>query len=163
MYRQSETNLLKSNTSSTRADNMVNFGPLTAEIRWQVWGTPANFNGFRVLAALLHGTLAEGATYIWQGDNHVGHWPTFLVGFSFFIILFCSVPCGRLSWLLVSFWALVNIANRIVSYICIHSSLFSFLTALAFHLSTLSLGHQHHPRYVSFDMPGMGWLRKAGS
>jgi len=25
-----------------------------AEIRWQVWGTPANFNGFRVLALLLH-------------------------------------------------------------------------------------------------------------
>jgi len=21
----------------------------------------------------------EGATYIWQGDHHVGHWPTFLV------------------------------------------------------------------------------------
>jgi len=34
---------------------MVNFGTVTAEIRWQVWGTPANFNGFRVLAALLHG------------------------------------------------------------------------------------------------------------
>ena len=33
---------------------MVNFGLLTAEIR-RVWGTPANFNGFRVLAALLHG------------------------------------------------------------------------------------------------------------
>jgi len=34
---------------------MVNFGPLTAEIRWRVWGTPANFNGFRVLArSLLH-------------------------------------------------------------------------------------------------------------
>jgi len=29
---------------------MVNFGPLAAEIGWQVWGTPANFNGFRVLA-----------------------------------------------------------------------------------------------------------------
>jgi len=28
---------------------MVNFGLL-------VWGTPATFNGFRVLAALLHGT-----------------------------------------------------------------------------------------------------------
>ena len=26
-----------------------------------------------------------------------------LFGFSFFIILFCLVPCGRLSWLLVSF------------------------------------------------------------
>jgi len=32
---------------------MVNFGPLTAEIGWRVWGIPANFNGFRVLASLL--------------------------------------------------------------------------------------------------------------
>jgi len=31
--------------------NMVNFGPLTAEICWRVWGTPANFNGF---ASWLH-------------------------------------------------------------------------------------------------------------
>ena len=54
MYQQSEKNLLKINTSSTCADNMVNFGLLMAEIRWRVWGTPANFNGFRVLAALLH-------------------------------------------------------------------------------------------------------------
>jgi len=29
------------------------FGPLPAEIGPVVWGTPANFNGFRVLAALL--------------------------------------------------------------------------------------------------------------
>jgi len=126
--------------------NMVNFGPLSAEIDWRVCGTPANFNGFRVLASLLqrrrsmeanqtlhdvwpsHGldylytfggccpetefcqvqnslcvlqvlhspilaallhctravctsqTLrrwAHGATYIQQGDHHVGHWPTF--------------------------------------------------------------------------------------
>ena len=34
---------------------MVNFGPLVAEIVSLVWGTPANFNGFGVLAALLHG------------------------------------------------------------------------------------------------------------
>jgi len=40
--------------------NMVNIGPLTAEIGWWVWGTPANFSGFRVLAALLHGTLVLG-------------------------------------------------------------------------------------------------------
>jgi len=32
---------------------MVNFGPLVAEIGPVVWGTPANFNGFRILAALL--------------------------------------------------------------------------------------------------------------
>jgi len=35
--------------SSTRPHNMVNFGPLTAEICWQV---SANFNGFRVLPSL---------------------------------------------------------------------------------------------------------------
>ena len=71
---------------------MVNFGVLAAEIDPVVWGTPANFNGFRVLAALLHDTLVvgdatklcgvvrralEGATYIRQGGHHVGHWPTF--------------------------------------------------------------------------------------
>jgi len=39
---------------------MVNFGPLTAEIGSGVWNTPANFNGFRVLQALLHGTLVVG-------------------------------------------------------------------------------------------------------
>jgi len=33
----------------------VNFGPLTAEIDRRVWGTPSYFNGYRVLAELLHG------------------------------------------------------------------------------------------------------------
>jgi len=66
---------------------MVNFSLLAAEIGPVVWGTPANFNGFRVLAALLHGSQVvsvsqtlrrwtEGATYVWQGGHHVGHWPT---------------------------------------------------------------------------------------
>jgi len=36
---------------------MVNFGLLAAEIGSLVWGIPANVNRFRVLAALLHGTL----------------------------------------------------------------------------------------------------------
>jgi len=40
---------------------MVKFGPLVADIVSLVWGTPRNFNGFRVLAALLHGTLVVGA------------------------------------------------------------------------------------------------------
>ena len=46
-------NLLSSNMSYTcpHTHNMVNFGPLAAEICWRVWGTPANFNGFRMLAA----------------------------------------------------------------------------------------------------------------
>jgi len=41
---------------------MVNFGPLAAEIVSLVWGTPANFNWFRVLAALLHGTVVVGVS-----------------------------------------------------------------------------------------------------
>jgi len=49
-------NLLSSNTSSTCPDNMVNFGPLEAEIDPVVRGTPANFSGFRVFAVLLHGS-----------------------------------------------------------------------------------------------------------
>jgi len=53
-------NLLSSNISSTCAHNMVNFGPLAAEIGSGFWGIPANFNGFRVLAGLLHGTLVVG-------------------------------------------------------------------------------------------------------
>jgi len=55
-------NLLISNSkiSCICPRSMGNFGPLAAEIGSGVWGTPANFNGFRVLAALLHGTLVVG-------------------------------------------------------------------------------------------------------
>jgi len=55
-------NLLSSNISSTCPDNMVNFGSLAAEIDLVVWGTPANFNGFRILAALLHGSQVLGVS-----------------------------------------------------------------------------------------------------
>ena len=78
-------NLLNSNISPT-CPSIRRL--LVAEIVLLVWGTRANFNGFRVLAALLHGTpvlgvsqtlrrWTEGATYIRQGGYHVGHWPTF--------------------------------------------------------------------------------------
>jgi len=47
--------------------NMANFGPLAAEIGSGVWDTPANFNGFRVLAALLHSTLVVGVSQtLWR-------------------------------------------------------------------------------------------------
>jgi len=50
--------LLSSNISPTCPHNMVNLGPLAAEIVSLFWGTPANFNGFHVLAALLHSQTA---------------------------------------------------------------------------------------------------------
>ena len=43
---------------------MVNIGPLAAEIlsfgASLVWGIAGNFNGFRVLEALLHGSVVVG-------------------------------------------------------------------------------------------------------
>jgi len=103
MYRESEKNLLNSNTSSTCPHNMVNFGTLTASL-----GTPANFIEFRVLATLLHGTRVvgvsqslrrwtQGATYIRKGGHHVGHWPTFLVTCKLLLLHFAWVLWSRAS------------------------------------------------------------------
>jgi len=50
--------LVKQQYLPTCPYNMVNFGPLAAEIVSLVWGTPANFNGLRALAALLHSQTA---------------------------------------------------------------------------------------------------------
>jgi len=41
---------------------MVNFSLLAAKIGPVVWSTPANFNGFRVLAELLHDTVVVGVS-----------------------------------------------------------------------------------------------------
>ena len=82
--------LLSINTSSTCLHNMANFGLLTAEIGWPVWGTPANFNWISRLGSITARHLVvgvsqtlrrgtEGATYIRQVEHHVGHWRTFLV------------------------------------------------------------------------------------
>jgi len=62
MYWQSGKNLLNVDTCSTCPHNMVNFSLLTIKIGSGVWGTPANFNGFGVLAALLHGTPVVGVS-----------------------------------------------------------------------------------------------------
>jgi len=66
-------NLLNSNISSTCRYNMVNFGLLSAEIVSLVWGTPPNFNGFRVLAALLHCTLVVGVSQTFAALNRGCH------------------------------------------------------------------------------------------
>jgi len=64
-------NLLNSNISSRSSHNMVNFCILAAEINWWVWGTPANFYGFRILASLLHHPLS---TSVNQTSHDV--WPS---------------------------------------------------------------------------------------
>jgi len=77
-------NLLNSNISSTCPHNMVNVGPLTAEIGLPVWGAPTNFNRFRVLASLLQRratslkggqpTVARCLVVCWAGTLHIHFW-----------------------------------------------------------------------------------------
>jgi len=54
-FIDNRTKSLNNSISFTCPHNMVNFGPLTAETGWPLasWGTPANFDGFRVFASLL--------------------------------------------------------------------------------------------------------------
>ena len=104
MYRQSEKNLLSSNISSICPHNMVNLGPVMAEIDWRIWGTPANFNGFCVLALLLHHCCSTEV-------NHTLHdvWPSpglvhyiYIFGGSCPITEFCLVQnllCVQVSYL----------------------------------------------------------------
>jgi len=44
---------LNSNISSTCPHNMVNFGPLAAEICWRVWGTPSKFQQVSHLGSVI--------------------------------------------------------------------------------------------------------------
>jgi len=87
-------NILSSNISSTRPHNMVNFGPLTAEIGSGVWGTPANFYGFRVMPAdcsdVAHGRPTKPSCFNIQGFCPL----TLLVPFGLGVSLSCfSVYC----------------------------------------------------------------------
>ena len=78
---------LAENASHKCRDNMVKFGPLTAETGSGVWDTPENFNGFCVLAAYAQhsssgrqpnfAALNRGRHLYWAGRHHFGHWPTF--------------------------------------------------------------------------------------
>ena len=59
MYRQSEK-LVKQHCLPHMFSQYGELRPIAADIVSLVWGTSAIFNGFRVLAALLHGTLVVG-------------------------------------------------------------------------------------------------------
>jgi len=63
--------IVKQQYLPTCLHNMANFGPLAAEIDPVVWGTPANFNGFRVLASLLHGTIVVGVSQTLRRSTEV--------------------------------------------------------------------------------------------
>ena len=99
-------NLLNRNISSTCPHNMVNFGPLTAEIGSGVWGTPANFNGFRVLAALLQSQTAalNRGRHLYSAGRPsrwaLAHISSFFFYLSFFIPRLISAAAGWMSAIL---------------------------------------------------------------
>jgi len=79
MYLQSEKNLLNSNISSRRSYNMANFGLLAAEIDLPVWGTPANFNRFRIITAATSLTggqpnFARSLAVFWACTLYIHFW-----------------------------------------------------------------------------------------
>jgi len=94
-------NLLSSNISPTCPHNMVNFGPLAAEISWRVWGTPANFNGFCVLVALLHNSQVVGVsqTVALNRGRHLysagraSHWAMAHVTVVVVFVSYCYIYC----------------------------------------------------------------------
>jgi len=127
--------------------NIVNFGLLTAEICWRVWGTAPNFNGFRVLAALMHGTLVvgvsqtlrhwtEGATYIRQSGHHVGHWPTFLV----LPMFLCCIIANSRQWSRISYlWTPCGLGIVKASALEFHQDIWYNKTVANLSLSTWGL------------------------
>ena len=91
--------------------SMVDIQSVAAEICWRVWGTPANFNGFGVLAALLQGILVVGVsqTAAFNRGRHIysagrpSGWALahILVSSCFFFLL-----------LLLSFFSSPNLSSR---------------------------------------------------
>ena len=103
---------------------MANLGPLAAEIGSGVWGSPADFNGFRVLAALLHSTLVVGVSQTLRGEHHLylagrpSRWALahILVVISFMLINLCSYFVHV--WLYGYFWAIVSVFNLTITILC---------------------------------------------
>ena len=76
MYRQTDKNCQTTiSPPHVCPHNMVNFGPLTAEIGSPVWGTPANFNRFRVLVLLLQRRRSPEANQalrdVWPSHGYI--------------------------------------------------------------------------------------------
>jgi len=88
-------NVLSSNIFSTCPQNMADSGPLTAEIGLGVWGTTANFNGFRVLASLLQRHRSPEANQTFARCLAVSWAATYIFGGSCPRKEFCQVQNSR--------------------------------------------------------------------
>jgi len=77
------------------------------------------------------------------------------------LLFFCLVPCGRLSWLLVSFWGHVNIVHHIVSYRIITNCI-PKLVAMATSLNTSGPpSNTLFLRHIRAHNPNSSWIGSA--
>jgi len=92
-YIDNRKKLLNSNISSICPRNIVNFRPLTAVIGSAVWDTPENFNGFRLLASLLHRHLSTEVNQtlhdVWPSPGLVHY--VYIFGGCYPLTEFCQV------------------------------------------------------------------------
>jgi len=95
-YEQSQKNLLNNNISSTFPHNMVNFGPLTAEIGRRAWGTPGNFNGLASWLRYCTDVAQRKSTILCMMFSHLLGWYT-IFGASCTLTEICHVQ----NWLCV--------------------------------------------------------------
>ena len=128
MYRQSEKKLVKQQYLLHRPYNMVNFGPLAAEIRWRVWDNLQISTGFAFWQRYrTHSSIGRQPNCgVEQRAPPIFGRAAITLGigphsscFNFLHNFFCLVPCSRLSWLFTSFLgARKYIASyRIVTFI----------------------------------------------
>ena len=71
-YRQSE--IVKQQYLLQMSSQYGELRPTSGEIGSVVWGTPANFSWFRILAALLHGTPAVGISQTLRTAGRPWRW-----------------------------------------------------------------------------------------
>jgi len=60
--------------------NMVNFGPLAAEIGSGVWGTSANFNGFHLASLLQRRRSPEANQTLHDAGRLLGWYTIYILG-----------------------------------------------------------------------------------
>jgi len=114
-----EKNLLSSNISSTCPHNTVNFDSLAAEIGPVVWGTPANFNGFRVMAsAKLCGVEQRAPPIFGRAAITLGIGPH-----SSYVCTYCYQSTRH--WVISSHG---HVVTRIVYYCVLYAWLLRFVT-----------------------------------
>jgi len=110
MSRQLEKKLVKQQYLLHMSWQYCELRPTNGWDRLTSLGHPCKFQLFSYLGSVTAQRLVEGvsqtlrrwtegATYIRQGDHHVGHWPTFLVVYVLYCVsMYIACMCSIVTW-----------------------------------------------------------------